>query len=218
MNHINRRLAIAASLALASTAALAQSTPWWVHVGPAAVNLHVSTSPEAPRGTPIPGGGLSATNSNILAFELGYEVAPDWNARLTAGIPPTTELSGIGTLAPLGKAGEIKYGPAVMSVTRALGHYGPVTPYAGAGVSYLKIFSTVDSALAHFAVGDSWGKVLQLGTDVALGPQFGLFLDVKKIYQSADVTGTVPAFGGAPAYARVKIDPLVVQLGVSYRF
>lgn len=218
MQHIKRRMAIVASLALAATTAAAQTSPWSMHVGPAAVNLHVSTAPEAPRGTPIPGGGLSATNSNILAFELAYEVAPDWNARLTAGIPPTTEVRGIGTLAPLGKAGEIKYGPAVMSVTGALGHYGPVTPYVGAGISYLKIFSTVDGALANFAVGDSWGKVLQLGADVALGPQFGLFLDLKKIYQSADVTGTVPAFGGAPAYARVKIDPFVVQLGLSYRF
>jgi outer membrane protein len=218
MHHIHRRLAVAASMALASTVAAAQSTPWSIHVGPAAVNLHVSTAPEAPRGTPIPGGGLSATDSKILAFELGYEIAPGWNARLTAGIPPTTEVHGIGTLAPLGKAGEIKYGPAVMSITRALGQYGAVTPYAGLGVSYLKIFSTADGALANFTVKNSWGKVLQLGADLALGPQFGLFLDMKKIYQDADVTGTVPAFGGVPAYAKVEIDPFVVQLGVSYRF
>jgi outer membrane protein len=218
MHHIHRRLTIAASMALSGTVAAAQTTPWSIHVGPAAVNLHVSTSPEAPRGTPIPGGGLSATNSNILAFELAYEIAPNWNARLTAGIPPTTVVHGIGALAPLGKAGEIKYGPAVMSITRALGNYGAVTPYAGAGVSYLKVFSTVDGALANFAVKNSWGKVLQLGADLALGPRFGLFLDMKKIYQSTDVTGTVPAFGGAPAYAKVRIDPFVVQLGVSYRF
>jgi outer membrane protein len=218
MSHPIHRLAIAAVLTMATTAAAAQASPWSIHVGPAAVNLHVSTAPEAPRGNPIPGGGLSATNSNILAFELGYQIAPDWTARLTGGVPPTTEVSGIGSLAPLGKAGEIKYGPAVFTVTRALGRFGVVTPYVGAGASYLKVFSTKDGALANFAVANHWGSALQLGADVALGAHLGLFLDLKKIYLSTDVTGTVPAFGGAPAYAKVKIDPFVVQAGIAYRF
>jgi outer membrane protein len=218
MTHSLYRVAFAAALALAATGASAQESPWSIHAGPAAVRLHIDTAPEAPRGTPVPGGGLSATNSNILAFEVGYQLAPEWNARLTFGVPPTTDVAGTGTLAPLGKAGEIKYGPAVLTVTRALGQFGPVTPYLGGGVSYLKVFSTADGALANFRVANAWGGALQVGAELALNTRLGLFVDLKKIFLSTDVTGTVPAFGGAPAYARVKIDPFVVHAGVSYRF
>lgn len=213
-----RRIVIAAAGACVSSGALAQTSPWSLNLGPAAVRLHIHTDPEAPTGTPVPGGGLRATNSNILAAELGYQLLPDWRARLTVGIPPTTEVFGSGTLTPLGKAGEIKYGPAVLSLTRGLGSFGPVTPYVGAGVSYLVVFSTKDQALANFRVDNAWGSALQAGVDVDLGGQFGLFVDVKKIFLSTNVRGNVPAFGGAPAYARVQVDPFVVHAGLSYRF
>jgi len=213
---------IQASLALLAVAAcspaLAQNGPWSVHVGPAAVRLSVKAAPESPRGTPIPGSALEAENGTTLGLEVGYDITPDWTGRLTVGVPLKTTITGSGSLAALGKAGELTYGPAVLSSTYRLGQFGAVRPYVGAGVAYLMAFSSKDAAVADFNVKNAFGSAIQIGADIALGSNYGLFIDVKKIFLKTTVTGTVPAFGGAPAYSRVSVNPLVVHAGLSYRF
>lgn len=212
------RITVAASLALTSTALLAQTSPWSVHVGPAAVRLHVDAAPEAPRGTPVPGGGLSASNSTTLAVEVGYDLTPSWTGRFTFGVPATTKVVGSGALAPVGRVGDVKYGPAVLSATYRLGEWGPFRPYVGGGLAFLKVFSSKDAGVSNFEVKNAWGSALQLGMDIPLSSNFGLFIDVKKIFLDTKVSGNVPAFGGVPAYAKVSLDPMVIQAGVSYRF
>lgn len=212
------RISVAVLCSATCTIALAQAAPWSVHVGPAAIRLNVKADPEAPPGTPVPGGGLGAENNTTLAVEVGYDMTPDWSGRFTFGVPPTTEISGTGTLAPVGRVGKVKYGPAVLSATYRLGAFGPLRPYVGGGLAYLKVFSTQDGGVTNFQVKNAWGSVLQLGADIPLGENHGLFIDLKKIYLDTRVSGTVPAFGGAPAYAKARIDPLVIQLGLAYRF
>lgn len=217
MNIAIKYLVVAISGVCAANA-FAQNSPWSIHVGPVSVGLHVKTSPEAPQGSPIPGGGLAAEDGTSLGLEVGYDITPDWTGRVTLGVPLKSKVTGIGTLAPLGAAGSLKYGPAIMTATYKLGKYGPIQPYIGAGISYLKVFSTESAGVANFQVENSFGTALQIGTEIDLGGGYGLFFDVKKVYIKTKVTGNVPAFGGVPAYASARIDPLLIHVGLSYRF
>lgn len=56
------------------------------------------------------------------------------------------------------------------------------------------------------------------GVDVPLSNGWGLFLDIKKIYVKTTARGTVPAFGGPPAEASIRLNPLLVHAGISWRF
>jgi outer membrane protein len=59
---------------------------------------------------------------------------------------------------------------------------------------------------------DSFGFALQAGVDYAIDKKWSLNIDVKKVQIRSDVF-----IGGAKASA-VKVDPLLVGVGVGYRF
>ena len=210
---------ITALLAAAGAPALAQSSPWSLHIGPAAVRLSVKTAPESPKGTPLPGASLSATNdTSPLALDIGYDVSPNWTGRLLIGVPAKSKVSGAGTLAPLGLGGELTYGPAALSASYTPGSFGGFKPYLGAGVAYLIALKSTDAGVANFNVKSAFGTLVTVGAEYALGAQYGLFVDVKKIFIKTEVTGNVTAFGGAPAYAKATVDPLVIHAGLNFRF
>ncbi|CAM3786722.1 OmpW/AlkL family protein [Polaromonas hydrogenivorans] len=210
--------ALVAMIGVCGGPALAQISPWSVHVGAVAVGLNVKTTAESPQGTPIPGSSLSAGDGTTLGVEVGYDVTPSWTGRLTVGVPLKSTVTGTGTLSPLGAAGALKYGPAILTATYRLGKFGSFQPYVGAGAAYLIVFSTEDAGVSNFKVKNAFGSALQIGADLDLGGGVGLFIDVKKVYVKTTVTGTVPAFGGAPAFASARVDPLLIHAGLSYRF
>jgi outer membrane protein len=43
-------------------------------------------------------------------------------------------------------------------------------------------------------------------------------MDARKIFVKTTATGAIPALGGPLATASVTLNPLVVHMGVSYRF
>ncbi len=53
----------------------------------------------------------------------------------------------------------------------------------------------------------------------ALNKSFGIYFDAKKIFATSDTTWKLPTPAGlAPGTAKVKLDPLVLNAGVSFRF
>jgi outer membrane protein len=213
-------LAGASLLVLASTASAQSATsPWSVHAGPAAVRLSVKAVAESPKGSAIPGGSLAATNgSSPLALDIGYDWNSQWTTRLLVGVPAKSTVSAAGTLSAVGKVGELSYGPAAISTSYSFAVSSHVRPYVGAGVAYLIALKSTDAGVANFNVRNAWGGLLQAGVEVPLSARVGLFLDIKKIYLKTEVNGNVTAFGGAPAYSYARIDPLVIQAGVSFGF
>lgn len=219
MNHPTRVASLVLLFVATMAPAAAQDGPWSVHVGPAAVRLSVKTAPESPRGTPVPGAGLSASNdTSPLVLDIAYAISPEWTTRLLVGVPARSKVTGAGSLAPVGAVGELTYGPAALSASRTLCECGGFKPYVGAGLAYLVALKSKDAGVAHFNVKNAFGALVQVGADFPLTPQYGLFIDVKKIFVQTEVTGNVTAFGGAPAYAKVKVDPLVIHAGLNYRF
>jgi outer membrane protein len=202
--------------------AQAQTSPWSVRLGPAAVNFSAKSSVEV-AGAVVPGGELAVKDNTTVALEIGYAIDDRWTTRLAIGVPPTTTLSAGGTLTgfvpPLtGTLGKIKYGPGVLSLTYKLGDFASFKPYVGAGVNYTWVISASDGDVSGLKAKSAWGTVLEAGFDVPLSPNWSLFLDVRKIFVKTSATGTLPALGGPPAKANLTLDPLITHLGVGYRF
>lgn len=216
-----KNFSLCAVIAVIATSTMAQEADsrWSVHVGPGAVRLSVAAEAESPKGSPIPGGQLAASNgTSPLAFDIGYAWSPQWTTRLLIGLPAKSTVTAAGSLAAVGKAGELTYGPAVLTTAYNLAPSASIRPYVGAGVAYLIALKTEDAGLSNFDVKNAWGGVIQAGFEVPLQPKVALFLDVKKIFLKTEVTGNVVAFGGAPGYSKARIDPLLIHAGISFGF
>lgn len=169
-------------------------------------------------GTPLPG-TITATNNTGIEVDAHYFVTPDISIALAVGVPPTTTLSGAGELDGIGTLGTVTYGPGTLTAVYHVNGMGPIKPYLGAGYNYTIIFDTDDALLQDFEAKDATGPVLQAGFDVAINERFGIYFDAKKIFAKSATTWFLPTTGGlAPGTARVTLDPLVLNAGVSVRF
>ncbi len=82
----------------------------------------------------------------------------------------------------------------------------------GAGINYTR-FSSVDIADGAADVKrNSWGGALQVGFDYALDKNWSINFDVKKLYLKTDVSV------GGDNKGAFKVDPVLVGVGVGYRF
>jgi len=204
---MNKSLAAAvlATLSLAaSTAAMAQETPWLVRVRA----VHIDP---ADKSDPVGGTGasdrLTVSSKTIPEFDVSYFFTQNLAAELILTYPQKHDVFLDG-----GKIGTFKHLPPTLLAQYHFVLDAPIKPYIGAGVNYTTM-SKVDllagkAGLEH----DSFGFALQAGVDYAIDKKWSLNLDVKKVQIRSDVF-----IGGAKASA-VKVDPLLVGVGVGYRF
>ena len=167
----------------------------------------------------VPGGNGSLSNNNGIAFDVAYFFNPNVSVALALGIPPTTTLSGAGSLAFAGKLGKITYGPAAVTTRYHFTGLGPVVPYLGGGINYTLVFNTKDRFLQNLHVDNAVGPVITGGADIFISKRFGIFVDAKKIWASSHARFLVPSASGlVPGAAKTRLDPLVLNAGVSFRF
>ncbi|URI11089.1 outer membrane beta-barrel protein [Aquincola tertiaricarbonis] len=222
MKAVSAAFALGLMAGAAVSAAHAQSSPWSLHAGVA----HVRFSPTVDlsvAGQPVPDAGVRLDANRTAAVEIAYDLDTRWSLRMALGVPPTTTLRTAGSLSALvppltGKLGEVKYAPVVPSVTYRLLTEGPVRPYVGLGLNYMKVLATPDGDLAHMDVEDAWGTVLQAGFDVPLNPRWSIFLDARRMRIKTTATGTLTALGGLPVRGEVNLRPTVIFAGLGYRF
>ena len=204
---MNKSLAAAvlATLSLAaSSAAMAQETPWLVRVRA----VHIDP---ADKSDPVGGTGasdrLTVSSKTIPELDVSYFFTPNLAAELILTYPQKHDVFLDG-----GKIGTFKHLPPTLLAQYHFVLDAPIKPYIGAGVNYTTM-SKVDllagkAGLEH----DSFGFALQAGVDYAIDKKWSLNIDVKKVQIRSDVF-----IGGAKASA-VKVDPLLVGVGVGYRF
>ena len=148
-----------------------------------------------------------------MIFDIGYDVSPMFD-HADGGVPPP-DRSGGGSIASLGTLGEVRYGPVILTTVYHFPRVGRVRPYAGAGVAYAIIVDSDDGAVSHLRVHNDWGFVLQAALEYPLGRRWGVFVDVKQVWLSVDADGSI---GPDPLAARVRLNPTLVSVGVTYRF
>lgn len=187
---------------------------WYVHVGPAGI-FYDSSAKLYAGGAQVPGATAKATDNVTGLVELGYFFNDNIAASLTVGVPPKATLTAKGTVSALGTVGKATYGPAALTVHYHLTNFGAFQPYAGLGGAYAFIFDEEDGAVTQLKVKGAPGFVLQGGFDYNLNKNWGVFVDVKKLWLAVDVEGNL---GPTPVTGKVTIDPLVVHSGVTYRF
>jgi outer membrane protein len=188
----------------AAVPALAQESPWLVRVR--AVHL-------APADKSDPVGGTGASDRLHVSakwipdVDISYFLTPNWAAELLLTVPQKHDVTLDGQ-----RIGSFKHLPPTLL---AQYHFMPgaqIDPYVGAGINYTLI-SKVDilngaGRLQH----DSIGGALQAGVDFRIDGKWSLNLDAKKVQIRSDVD-----INGVRA-SRVNVDPLLLGVGVGYRF
>ena len=198
-------LLLALVVGLAPTfAAQAQSTPWLVRLR--AVNLESANG-----GSTTPNLDLSVNNKVIPELDISYFFTPEIAAELVLTIPQKHSLRSAGT-----EIGTLKHLPPTLTAQYHLTSLGQFKPYVGAGLNYTH-FSNVSfvpavAALQPSISKNSVGLALQVGADYAITPTTWLNVDIKKVQIKTDVKSAGTKIG------ELKVDPLLVGLGVGWRF
>ena len=199
--------AVLATLSLTGVAmgsAVAQESPWLVRVRA----VHLDT---ADKSDPVGGVGasdrLTVSDKTIPEFDVSYFFTPNLAAELVLTYPQKHDVYLDGA-----NIGTFKHLPPSLLLQYHFTPDAPLKPYVGAGINYTTLSKVRllngQASLEH----DSVGLVLQAGLDYAIDRQWSLNFDVKKAQIRSDVM-----IGGAKA-SRVKVDPLMIGVGVGYRF
>ena len=200
-------LAAAALCALTSGAAMAQQHQqdgkWMVR----ARAVHLDSANKDSTGL-----DLSINDKVIPELDISYFFTPNFAAELILTYPQKHKLRAGGA-----QIGTLKHLPPTLLAQYHFTQLGAFKPYVGAGINYTR-FSNVDfdagvkAALDPSIKKNSWGPAIQVGFDYALDKNWSINFDVKKVYIKTDVR----SFGTKAG--TFKVDPLLVGVGLGYRF
>jgi outer membrane protein len=196
-------LLLASALALPFAAHAGDTTPWLVRVR--AVNLDSANKDST-------GLGLSIDDKVIPEVDISYFVTPQFAVELVLTYPQKHTISANGT-----EIGSLKHLPPTLTAQYHVTTLGAFKPYVGAGINYtrfsdVQFHPAVQAALQPSIDKSSFGLALQAGFDWALTDRVVLNLDVKKVQIRTDVS----SFGVKAG--EFKVDPLLIGVGVGYRF
>ena len=198
-------LAAAALCALTSGAAMAQNYPqdgkWMVR----ARAVHLDSANGGAAGDK----GVSVNDKWIPELDISYFFTPNLAAELILTYPQKHDVRLNGA-----KIGTLKHLPPTLLAQYHFTNLGAFKPYVGAGINYTRFSSVkfdpaVDAALNPSVKKNSFGPALQIGFDYALDKNWSINFDVKKVYIDTNVSGGIGKF---------KVDPLLVGVGLGYRF
>ncbi|MFX1682145.1 OmpW family outer membrane protein [Mitsuaria sp. CC2] len=200
-------IAVGVALAALATAmapsAHAQSSPWVFRAR--AVNIDPAEKDHT-------GLGLSLSRKTIPEVDFSYFMAPNWAAELVLTVPQRHKLYSNGQ-----RIGSVKHLPPTLTLQYHFNPEGGFRPYLGAGLNYTRFSGVhfepaVQAALEPTITKNSVGLAAQAGFDVMLDKQWSINVDVKKIQMDTEVRSKGTNVG------KFKIDPLLVGVGVGYRF
>lgn len=155
----------------------------------------------------IPGANVTINDKWLPEVDFTYFFSPNFAAELVLTVPQKQDV-----FLNDAKIGTLKHLPPVLSAQYHFTGLGPVKPYVGGGVNLTR-FSQVDLAGGAVTVDKtSIGPALQAGVDYTLSQHWSLNLDIKKVWIRTDVKA------GGSTLGTIKIDPLLLGLGVGYKF
>ncbi len=201
---------IAGSLVLTSTSVTAvEKGDWLVRFGVANVNPNDSS-------TGLSLVGSTATvgvdgNSQVFA-NLSYMIKENVALELLAATPFSHDIVGTGALSGLGKVGETKQLPPTFSIQYHFKPKASVRPYVGAGINYTIFFSEkATNTITSLKLDNSLGLAFQAGVDIDITKNWFFNADIR--YINIETTATTDL-----GTAEVKINPIVISLGIGTRF
>ena len=193
-----RIIAAAVLYTLMAGAAMAQQAkegPWMVRAR--AVHLDSANGDTT-------GLGLGVNNKWIPEVDISYFFNKNVAVELVLTVPQKHTLSSSTAV-----MGTLKHLPPTLMAQYHFDVAG-YKPYVGAGINYTR-FSSVNIG-GPTLEKDSWGPALQVGVDIPLRGNMYFNVDVKKVYIRTDV------FSGTSNLGTFKVDPLLVGMGLGWRF
>ncbi|MGY6588572.1 MAG: OmpW/AlkL family protein [Wenzhouxiangella sp.] len=241
-----RTLGTLAVAGLLSAGAMAQSQGDWIfRAGLGNVSPDTSSGNLVFEGIELDGYQIDVGSNTRPVFNLTWMATDRIGLEVLAAWPFEHSIKGDTALEGLGKLGDTKHLPPVLSLQY---HFRPnetFRPYAGLGINYTYFFdeSTTDSlhqgiiGTSNAALGtdysggstsmnikNSFGVALQLGADIQISEQLFLNFDLRWIDIEADARLRTTTTDGAGATvnlnSRVKadIDPWVFSTTLGFRF
>ncbi len=213
MKFITRKKSVSAVLSMTVLASVVQSTlaqaeeeltPWLVRVRA----LAIQTQRNNTAGGGVPADSLKISDEVQPEVDVSYFFTPHIAAELVATYPVSHSIQLNGS-----DIGGLKELPPTLNLQYHFDPLGKVTPYLGAGFTYLRTWDSRAAGGSLTTSQSNWGPDVQVGMDYALNAHVSLNLDVKKLFISADVQ----AVGGASVLT-ANLNPWIVGVGAGYRF
>ncbi len=203
-------LAVAALCALTSGAAMAQQQDGKWQIRARAVNIDFHNGGAANAAL-----GVNVKDKVIPEVDISYFFTPNIAAELILTYPQKLDVRALGA-----KIGTLKALPPTLTLQYHFTNFGAFKPYVGAGVNYTRFSSVKDNGVVSTVVPgaewdvkrNSWGGALQVGFDYALDKNWSINFDVKKVYMDTKVSV------GGGSVGKLKLNPVLVGVGVGYRF
>jgi outer membrane protein len=195
-----KKILIAATVCmLVAGSVAAQESPWLVRAR--AVNLNMANKDST-------GLGLTVNDKTIGEVDVSYFLNKNVAAELILTLPQSQVVHSSVLNADVGT---FKHLPPTLTLQYHFTDFQGFKPYVGAGLNYTKI--TGQNLAANASLDDSsFGAAFQAGVDVPLTKQVSLNFDVKKVYIKSDV------YLSGVKQGTLKLDPVLVGVGVGYRF
>lgn len=168
----------------------------------------------------IDAANIEVSKKTIPEVDFTYFFSPNLAAELVLTYPQKHDISATIpslSITSMTKIGSVKHLPPTLSVQYHFTDFGAIKPYVGAGLNYTR-FSSVDlpqtTALGSLKIDkNSFGLSLQVGADYVIDSKWSVNLDIKKVQIRTDLKS-----GAAGNLGTIKIDPLLVGVGVGYKF
>jgi outer membrane protein len=170
-------------------------------------------------GTNIDALGPDAAIDNSIVPELDFTYFFNNNiaVEVIAGVTPH-DITGKGLLAGT-KVGDVWLLPPTVLLQYHFNLGNGIKPYLGAGLNYT-VFFNEDAGSADYSnlkIDNAFGFAAQAGVDFHLEGNWFLNVDVKKIWLDTELSVGSSSYAGT-VKTDVDVDPLIVGVGLGYRF
>jgi outer membrane protein len=191
-------------LGLFATEAMAQQqSPWQVRVRA----VHIDPADKSDAFGPYASDAITVSSKTIPEVDISYFFTPNIAAELILTYPQKHDVMLNGK-----NIGTFKHLPPTLTVQYHFAPEAQFSPYLGAGVNYTNISSVHLLEGAGSLEHKSFGFALQAGVDFKLDKNWSLNFDIKKVQIRSDV------MAAGEKISAIKVDPLLVGVGIGYRF
>lgn len=165
---------------------------------------------------------LEAQPAIMPELDITYMATDNIGIELILATTPH-DIDGKGAISGLDKVADSWLLPPTLLVQWHFLPKGQIRPYVGAGVNYTITYGEDATGSLETALGgptkveldNSFGWALQAGVDIGIDERWFANIDVK--YIDIDVDAKITT-GGVTRDADVSIDPVIVGVGLGYRF
>ncbi len=162
--------------------------------------------------TPANLGQAEVNDTVIPTLMLTYFLDKNWAVELFCCFAQLNVEGKSGALGGFGKLASTWVFPPMLTAQYHFDGMGAFKPYVGAGVQWIHYFDEKSNIGGTVDFDDSWGFVLQAGTDIDMGGGWSLGLDAKKVWEDTELTYS------AGVVAEHDLDPWVLTANLGYRF